>query len=71
MTEPISELDLMAQVDDQIGSGRRIEVGEYLSRQSTMAARGMADLRRREELRQTLTGIASSCRAKPTMLPVR
>jgi anti-sigma factor RsiW len=59
MTKPISELDLMAQVDDQIGSGRRIEVGESLSRQSTMAARVMADLRRREELRQTLTGIAS------------
>src|SRR5687767_8828427 len=71
MTEPISELDLMAYVDDQIGPGRRIEVEEYLARHPAMAARVMDDLRLRDELRLALTRVVTEIQAQPTTSLVR
>ena len=52
--DPITEADLHAYVDDQLGVQRRIEVEAYLSRHPEMAARVMCDLRGRDELRLAL-----------------
>src|SRR5262245_55900404 len=54
MTNPpdtISDADLHAYVDDQLTPARRIAVEGYLSRHPSLAARVMADLRGRDELR--------------------
>ncbi|MGF7158558.1 anti-sigma factor RsiW [Rhodoligotrophos appendicifer] len=52
--DPITETDLHAYVDDQLEVQRRIEVEAYLSREPETAARVMADLRSRDELRLAL-----------------
>ena len=49
--DPVLENDLNAYVDDQLDAWRRIEVQEYLSRDAVAAARVMADLQMRDELR--------------------
>nr|CAD6406089.1 transcriptional regulator (anti-sigma factor) [Rhizobium sp. Q54] len=54
MTDPIVAGDLDAYVDDQLDVGRRIEVEAYLSEHPEAAARVMADLRVRGELRLAL-----------------
>jgi anti-sigma factor RsiW len=58
--DPISELDLMAYVDDQLDPERRIAVEDHLSRHPVLAAQIMDDLRRRDELRLALTEAASA-----------
>jgi anti-sigma factor RsiW len=58
--DPISELDLMAYVDEQLDPERRIAVEEHLSRHPVLAAQIMDDLRRRDELRLALTEAASA-----------
>jgi anti-sigma factor RsiW len=58
--EPVSELDLMAYVDDQLDPERRIAVEDHLSRHPVLAAQVMDDLRRRDELRLALTEAASA-----------
>jgi len=54
LTDPIVPGDLDAYVDDQLDVGRRIEVEAYLSEHPEAAARVMADLRVRGELRLAL-----------------
>ena len=49
--DPVVEADLDAYVDDQLAAARRIEVEAYLSTRPEEAARVMADLRLRDELR--------------------
>jgi anti-sigma factor RsiW len=51
MSEPVTDADLEAYIDDQLDLGRRIEVEDYLSRHPGAAARIMADLRARDALR--------------------
>lgn len=51
MSDPITEADLLAYVDDQLDPARRIEVEEHLARDPTAAARVMADLKDRDALR--------------------
>lgn len=53
--DPILDADLDAYVDGELQPGRRIQVEEYLSRNPNVAARVMADLRMRDELRLTLS----------------
>ncbi|HSI39303.1 MAG TPA: anti-sigma factor [Xanthobacteraceae bacterium] len=55
--EPISDADLQAYVDDQLGVERRIDVEAYLSRHAEAATRVMADLRIRDELRLALADV--------------
>lgn len=50
MTDPITEADLHAFVDDQLDVARRMEVEDHLSRHPETAARVMADLRARDAL---------------------
>ncbi|MCX5495877.1 anti-sigma factor [Kaistia dalseonensis] len=52
--DPITDADLNAYVDDQLGVSRRIEVEAHLSRHANLASRVMADLRARDELRLTM-----------------
>jgi anti-sigma factor RsiW len=52
--DPISDLELNAYVDDQLGMSRRIEVEEWLAQNPDIAARVMADLRSRDALRMVL-----------------
>ncbi|WP_445504024.1 anti-sigma factor family protein [Microvirga sp. G4-2] len=51
MSDPITESDLLAYVDDQLAPARRIEVEEHLARDPEAAARIMADLKDRDALR--------------------
>jgi anti-sigma factor RsiW len=51
MSDPITEADLLAYVDDQLDVARRIEVEEHLARNPEAAARVMADLKDRDALR--------------------
>jgi anti-sigma factor RsiW len=51
MSDPITEADLLAYVDDQLDPARRIEVEEHLARDPDAAARIMADLKDRDTLR--------------------
>lgn len=60
--DPVIEADLHAYVDDQLDVGRRIEVEAYLSENPTVAAKVMADLRVRDELRLALAGMPSVVR---------
>ncbi|WP_342640773.1 anti-sigma factor family protein [Rhodoligotrophos ferricapiens] len=53
--DPITEADFDAYVDDQLPVERRIEVEAYLARNPAAAARVMADLRSRDELRLALS----------------
>ncbi|QRM57515.1 anti-sigma factor [Sinorhizobium sp. BG8] len=52
--DPILDADLHAYVDDQLDVGRRIEVEAFLSERPSVAAKVMADLRVRDELRLAL-----------------
>ena len=54
--DPISEADLLAFVDDQLTPEHRVAVEDYLSHQPVLAARVMADLRSRDELRLAMSG---------------
>ncbi len=59
MTHPdntISEADLHAYVDEQLTPERRIAVEAHLARHPNLAARVMADLRGRDELRLAMNG---------------
>jgi anti-sigma factor RsiW len=51
MSDPITEADLLAYVDDQLDPARRIEAEEYLARNPEAAAQVMADLKNRDALR--------------------
>jgi anti-sigma factor RsiW len=51
MSDPITEADLLAYVDDQLDPARRIEVEEHLAHAPEAAARVMADLKDRDALR--------------------
>jgi anti-sigma factor RsiW len=51
MSDPITEADLLAYVDDQLEPARRIEVEEYLAHNPEAAARIMGDLKDRDTLR--------------------
>jgi anti-sigma factor RsiW len=50
MTDPITEADLHAFVDDQLDVARRIEIEDHLARNPAAAARVMADMRTRDAL---------------------
>ncbi|WP_137136831.1 anti-sigma factor [Rhizobium sp. FKY42] len=54
--DPIQSSDLEAYIDDQLTASRRIEVESYLSENPDVAARVMADLAIRGELRLALSG---------------
>ncbi len=56
IVDPVTDADLDAYVDDQLDVARRIEVESYLSARPDTAARVMADLRNRDELRLALAG---------------
>ncbi|RJF88916.1 anti-sigma factor [Oleomonas cavernae] len=60
--DPVVEGDLDAYVDDQLEVTRRIEVEAFLSAHPGDAARVMADLRARDELRVALAGQGGSGR---------
>jgi anti-sigma factor RsiW len=51
MTDPITEDDLHAFVDDQLPTERRLDVEDHLVRHPEIAARVMADLRARDALK--------------------
>jgi anti-sigma factor RsiW len=51
MSDPITEADLLAYVDDQLDATRRIEVEEYLAHNPTEAVQVMADLKDRDAMR--------------------
>jgi anti-sigma factor RsiW len=51
MSDPITEGDVLAYVDDQLDPARRIDVEEHLARDPEAAARIMADLKDRDTLR--------------------
>ena len=53
--DPITQADFDAYIDDQLLGARRIEVAGYLSEHPEEAARVMADLRGRDELRLALS----------------
>ena len=53
--DPILEADLVAFVDDQLASGRRVAVAAHLAAHPDEAARVMADLGDREALRLALS----------------
>ncbi|WP_420963148.1 anti-sigma factor family protein [Brucella sp. IR073] len=60
--DPILDTDLDAYVDDQLDVSRRIAVEAWLSGHPDAAARVMADLRTRDELRLALAGSKSAAR---------
>ncbi|WP_134495123.1 anti-sigma factor family protein [Microvirga pakistanensis] len=66
MSDPITEADLLAYVDDQLAPARRIEVEEYLAHDPEAAVRVMADLKNRDALR--LLHAAPLARPSETML---
>jgi anti-sigma factor RsiW len=51
MTDPITEVDLHAFIDDQLPPERRLDVEDHLARHPEVAARAMADLRARDALK--------------------
>jgi len=66
LPDPVTDADLNGYVDDQIDVARRIEVEAYLAERPETAARVMADLRTRDELRLALAGPASASRPSTT-----
>jgi anti-sigma factor RsiW len=64
--DPILDTDIDAYVDDQLDVARRIEVEAFLSANPDQAARVMADLRTRDELRLALAGSRSAARPATT-----
>lgn len=63
LVDPVTDADFDAYVDDQLDVTRRIEVEAFLSTRPEAAARVMADLRTRDELRVALA--ASKGMARP------
>ncbi|WP_185984352.1 anti-sigma factor family protein [Aureimonas mangrovi] len=53
--DPITDFDLIAYIDDQLPVPRRIEIEAYLAERPDEAARVMAELRTRDELRLALS----------------
>ena len=51
MSDPITEADLLAYVDEQLDAARRIEVEDYLAHHPEAAMQVMADLKDRDALR--------------------
>jgi anti-sigma factor RsiW len=51
MSDPVTEADLLAYVDEQLDATRRIEVEEHLAGNPDAAVRVMADLKNRDALR--------------------
>ncbi|MBZ9810764.1 MULTISPECIES: anti-sigma factor family protein [unclassified Mesorhizobium] len=64
--DPVTDADLDAYVDDQLDVSRRIEVEAFLSARPEAAARVMADLRMRDELRVALAGSGGMARPMTT-----
>ena len=64
--ELASDIELDAYVDDQLDAARRIEVEAFLSGRPEIAARIMADLRLRDELRLALSGSRGMARPSTT-----
>ena len=62
----VSDMELDAYVDDQLDAARRIEVEAFLSARPETAARIMADLRLRDELRLALSGSRGMARPSTT-----
>ncbi|WP_187971803.1 anti-sigma factor family protein [Aquibium microcysteis] len=62
IADPVTDTDLDAYVDDQLDVARRIEVESYLAARPETAARVMADLRNRDELRLAMAGAAGAPR---------
>lgn len=60
--DPVVEADLDAYIDDQLPAARRIDVEAYLAGRPDAAARVMADLRTRDELRLALAAPAPGAR---------
>lgn len=50
MSDPITEIDLLAYVDDQLDPARRIEVEDYLAGHPEAAMQVMIDLKHRDSL---------------------
>lgn len=71
MTDPITETDLNAFVDDQLDIQRRIEVEEHLAGRPEIAARVMADLRIRDAVGLAFGGVPRRRPSKPVMDAVR
>jgi anti-sigma factor RsiW len=64
--DPVTETDLDAYVDDQLDRVRRIEVETHLSTRPELAARVMADLCIRDEMRLALAGPLAEGRTATT-----
>jgi len=64
--DPVTDADLDAYVDDQLDVARRIEVEAFLSARPDTAARIMADLRMRDELRLALAAGKNAVRPGTT-----
>ena len=64
--DPVTEADIDAYVDDQLSQLRRIEVEAHLADNPALAARAMADLRIRDELRLALAGRRAPGRPETT-----
>lgn len=64
LVDPIQPSDIEAYVDDQLDASRRIEVEAHLSENPDIAARVMADLAIRGELRLALSGGRNHGRAE-------
>ncbi|GEP08244.1 anti-sigma factor family protein [Methylobacterium gnaphalii] len=57
MVDPITESDLAAYVDGELGAMRRVEVENHLAHHPDDAARVMADLRDRDALREVFSSL--------------
>ncbi|MEZ2332129.1 anti-sigma factor [Mesorhizobium sp. RCC_202] len=66
LVDPVTDADLDGYVDDQLDVARRIEVEAYLAARPEAAARVMADLRTRDELRVALARPAGMARPATT-----
>jgi anti-sigma factor RsiW len=64
--EPIADVDLYAYVDDELPLVRRIEVEACICHHPEKAARVMADLRIRDELRLALANVPRAGRPATT-----
>ncbi|AZI36670.1 hypothetical protein NT2_05_02500 [Caenibius tardaugens NBRC 16725] len=56
LTDPITEADLCAYVDDELDMARKVEVAGYLAQHPDAAAAVMADIRVRDTLRLAAVG---------------
>lgn len=63
LTDPVTDTDILAYVDDQLDTARRINVEAYLAARPEEAARVMSDLRLRDELRVALSVPSTAVRS--------